>query len=141
MREKKKGLTSDKSVMASKHAPPIKKDETKRNRMIPRKNILHHWETSHSSPEIHGIFHVLPYAQHVLATFSIWKILIKWWMMLLHLVKPIIKKYPRQKKTVLLLIHVLNFFYSKDLSVNFLYTKKKNAKIPPPKNVSFVFSG
>jgi hypothetical protein len=48
-------------------------------------------------------------------------------------------KKTRDKKTLLLLIHVLNFFYSKGLSVNFLYTKKKKAKIPLPKNVSFVY--
>jgi hypothetical protein len=45
--------------------------------MILRKNILHHWETSHSSPEIHGIFHILPHVQQVLVVFSISKILIK----------------------------------------------------------------
>jgi hypothetical protein len=74
---KKERLTSDKLVTASKHAPPIKKDKTKRNQMILRKNILHHWKTSHSSPEIHGIFHILPHVQHVLVAFSISKILIK----------------------------------------------------------------
>jgi hypothetical protein len=43
IKRKKERLTSDKSVTATKHAPPIKKDKTKRNQMILRKNILHHW--------------------------------------------------------------------------------------------------